>query len=107
MKSLSKQKLISVLCIFVFLLITYSVPRALVMSIGESNPWIGYLYTYIVGSVFYLSSVFFILTRRIASKRKRQVKIILIILTGLLLWGMLFHGLWIYLAIGTPFKGVI
>ena len=110
MASISKKLFLPALgfiFLFTFISLTYFLPRFLVTTLGEHNPWISYLYTYIIGTVFYITSVFFIFTRKVHPRRRKQVNTFIIILTALLLWGICLHGSWIYLALAFPFKGVI
>ena len=85
----------------------YFFPRFLVKNIGEHSPWISYIYTYGLGTLFFVSSLVFLLTRRIHPRRKKQVRNFISILILMLLWGIFLHGSWILLALKIPFKGVM
>ena len=87
--------------------VVYFLPRFLVKTIGEQSPWISYIYTYGLGSFFFISSLILLLNQKIHLRRRKQVKIFISIVTLMLLWGIVLHGSWIFLALKVPFKGVM
>ena len=83
----------------------YQYPRSLVSLLGENSPWISYLYTYGMGFIVFLLSLFWIGTRKkIDPQRRKQERVWIIAISCgfLLMFGL--HGLWIFLAIDFPVK---
>ena len=112
MFALNTRRIFKILSGFVFVAFVISFvfifPRFLVKMSpeGVNNPWISYTYTYGLGTLFFLFSLFLILTKKIHPKRKRQVKLFILILTLMLLWGLFFHGFWTFMSLQYPFKGL-
>ena len=88
----------------IFTAFAYFYPRFLVSSLGESSPWISYLYTYGMGFIFFSSSLIFIFTRSIQDLRRRREFYWLIVISVGFVFMFFCHGLWIYLAIHFPIK---
>ncbi len=84
--------------------IIYFYPRYLIKSFGEGSPWLGYLYTYGIGGIFFILSVLWIFTRQKSSLRKREEFFWLLIVVCGLIFSFLMHGLWILLSLSFPMK---
>ena len=84
---------------------SYFLPRTLSQLIGESSPWISWLYTYILGFIFFVLSLVWIFTRKGINpkRRKQEFYWLLVFTTGLVLMFVI-HGLWILMAIQYPIK---
>ena len=98
----------SFLPVFVLIFIfgfSYWYPRFLVSLLGEKSPWISYSYTYGMGLVFFLLSVFWIFTRAGVDpmRRKLEIQWLIAIICGLLFMFFL-QGLWIFTADNFPIK---
>ena len=92
------------LVVFVFGF-SYWYPRFLASLLGEKSPWISYLYTYGIGSVFFFLSLAWIFTRRgVHSLRRKEELYWLIAIMASFLFLFSFHGLWIFLATNFPIK---
>ena len=97
--SILKNSFLSVLILGFVFGFSYAYPRWLVGHLGESSPWISYLYTYGTGLIFFLMSLIWIFTRkRITPLRRQEEKQWLRAIVCGLLFTMFLHALWIFLA---------
>ena len=89
-----------------FVASVYLWPRFLSLMLGERSPWISYLYTYGLGSLFFFITLFLIYTLRRSHKDwKKRDRYWVLVLMGLLSWGVILHATWIVVSIVFPFKG--
>lgn len=104
-KEAIKIFLLSFLLMTVVFVFSYWYPRMLVSYLGEDSPWISYLYTYGMGFVFFVLSVWFIFTKKGVNPHRRRQEIYWLIA---IFFGMactyFLHSLWIFLAITLPFR---
>ena len=82
----------------------YGVPRGIVFFLGESHPFSGYLYSYILGSIFFILMMSLIVS---VEGSKKDTRFWIRVLTAGLCWGVIFHGAWIWFSITYPFKGIL
>ena len=87
-----------------YIFFSYWYPRFLVLTLGEKNIWISYLYTYGMGGIVFVASLIWIFTRKKDPLRqKEEFKWLIAILLGFLFLFFM-QGLWIYLANSFPIK---
>ena len=90
-----------------FVLFVYFWPRFLIKTLKEDSPWIGYLYTYGLGLLIFAFTGFMIFSFHSSYPEKRkQDRFWLLVLLGVLIFGMALHGAWIHLTVSYPFKGI-
>ena len=89
-----------------FILFVYFWPRFLVRTLKEDSPWTGYLYTYGLGlCVFAVTAGVIFSFRSSYPEKRKQDGFWLLVLLGVLFFGMTLHGVWIYRSVTLPFKG--
>lgn len=104
MKTL-RTAFLSIFCLLFLFSFSYYYPRFLSSQLGEDSIWISYLYTYGLGSLFFILSAVWIFTRaNVNPERKKQEIQWLIAISCSLTFMFIVHGLWIFLAGEFPIK---
>ena len=82
-------------------------PRWLVSHLGEAHFLSSYLYIYGFGLPFFILGIYLLIrSRAINLKVVGERKWLFFFILGLT-WSMLAHGMWIFVAVHFPFKGVV
>ena len=96
------QKIAFGLLFCLLALSAFAFPRALVAFLGESHFLSSYLYIYGQGLPFFILGVYMLLKTKAINTKRVGEKRWLLYFVLVLVWNVLFHGLWIWTAVQAP-----
>lgn len=97
---------VPILLLIVAILATiYVYPRILISTFGEASPWTSYLYMYGFGAIFFSIGIALILKTGSCKPGRGNDSYWLTWLLGGFIFFATLHGVWIYLALTTPYVG--